>query len=113
MLRSRLTVGIDVVRVRLEPDNDAVDDDNDDFESDKCLVDVVTATATFDRVPVLAAVPAVTFGLESDNRRFGVVAVAVGTDRGALEVVDVALEVADVVLPIVRVTLERNSRVYS
>ncbi len=54
---------------------------------------------------VLAVVPALTLGLESDKQRFGVVAVAVETDRGALDVVDV-------VLPIVRVALERNSRVY-
>ena len=56
-------------------------------------------------------VPALTFGLESDKRRFGVVTVAVGTDRGALEVVDVALAVVDVAFAVVSVALERNNRV--
>ena len=74
------------------------------------LSSVIIAYAV-DPVLVLAVVPALTFGLESDNRRFGVVSVAVGTDRGALGVVDVALEVVDVALAIVRVALERNNRV--
>ena len=85
--------------------------DNDDVERDKYLADVVTTTPSLDPMSVLVVVPALMFGLESDNRRFGVVSVAVGTDRGALEVVDVALEVVDVALAIVRVALERNNRV--
>ena len=51
---------------------------------------------TLDPASVLAAVLALTRGLESDNRRFDVVTVAVDTDRGALEVVDVALAVVHV-----------------
>ena len=68
---------------------------------------------TLDPVLVLAVVPALTFGLESDNRLFEVVTVAAGTDRVALEVVDVALAIVHVALAVVRVALERTSREHS
>ena len=66
---------------------------------------------TLDPVLVLAVVSALTFGLESDKPRFGVVAVAAGTDRVALEVVDVALAIVHVALAVVRVALEGTSAV--